>query len=78
MDGVMFMHSRRMDRIREVLNDGQSIGQVTRIACDAPLDPHAPPFARVRADDDALSAFAERTRLGPMTRRRLLEAASIS
>jgi predicted dehydrogenase len=32
MDGVMFMHSRRLDRIREVLDDGRSVGQVKRIA----------------------------------------------
>ncbi|MBI3413755.1 MAG: Gfo/Idh/MocA family oxidoreductase [Verrucomicrobia bacterium] len=32
MDGVMFMHSRRLDKIREVLNDGTSIGAVKRIA----------------------------------------------
>ena len=32
MDGVMFMHSRRMQRIREVLDDGQSVGQLRRIA----------------------------------------------
>jgi len=32
MDGVMFRHSRRLDRIREVLDDGQSVGQVKRIA----------------------------------------------
>ena len=51
--------------------------QLTRIACDAPLDPHEPPFARIKADDAALSAFAERTRLGPITRRRLLDAAAI-
>ena len=51
--------------------------QLTRIACDAPLDPHSPPFAPTDADGDALAAFAERTRLGPMTRRRLLDAASI-
>jgi len=31
MDGVMFMHSRRMDRIREVLDDGRTIGQLRRI-----------------------------------------------
>lgn len=51
--------------------------QLTRIACDAPLDPHEPPFARIKADVAALSAFAERTRLGPITRRRLLDAAAI-
>ena len=31
MDGVMFMHSRRFDQIREVINDGKSIGQIRRI-----------------------------------------------
>ena len=32
MDGVMFMHSRRLDRIREVLDDGVSVGPIKRIA----------------------------------------------
>ena len=31
MDGVMFMHSRRLKRIREVLDDGQTIGPIKRI-----------------------------------------------
>jgi predicted dehydrogenase len=31
MDGVMFMHNPRLKRIREILDDGQSIGQVKRI-----------------------------------------------
>jgi predicted dehydrogenase len=31
MDGVMFMHSRRLDAIREVLDDGGSIGEIRRI-----------------------------------------------
>jgi predicted dehydrogenase len=31
MDGVMFMHSRRLKRIREVLDDGQTIGPIRRI-----------------------------------------------
>ncbi len=31
MDGVMFMHSRRLQRIREVLDDGESVGQLRRI-----------------------------------------------
>ncbi len=33
MDGVMFMHSARLNRVREALDDGQSIGQIKRIAC---------------------------------------------
>ena len=32
MDGVMFMHSGRLDKIREALNDGTSTGAVKRIA----------------------------------------------
>jgi predicted dehydrogenase len=32
MDGVMFMHSRRLPLLRRVLEDGQSIGTVLRIA----------------------------------------------
>lgn len=31
MDGVMFMHSRRLDAIRAVLDDGQTVGPVRRI-----------------------------------------------
>jgi len=31
MDGVMFMHNRRLDQIRETLNDGKSVGQIKRI-----------------------------------------------
>ena len=31
MDGVMFMHSPRLARMREVLDDGQSIGAIRRI-----------------------------------------------
>ena len=32
MDGVMFMHSPRLAKVREVLNDGKSVGEVRRIA----------------------------------------------
>ena len=32
MDGVMFMHNRRLDQIRGVLNDGASVGPLKRIA----------------------------------------------
>src|SRR5262249_35826029 len=31
MDGVMFMHSSRLDRIREVLSDGRTVGPIRRI-----------------------------------------------
>jgi predicted dehydrogenase len=32
MDGVMFMHNLRLNRIREVLEDGKSVGPVRRIS----------------------------------------------
>ena len=32
MDGVMFMHSRRLNRLREVLDDGTSVGRIRRIS----------------------------------------------
>src|SRR5262249_54197398 len=32
MDGVMFMHSRRLPLLRQVLDDGASVGEVRRIA----------------------------------------------
>lgn len=31
MDGVMFMHGRRLRRLREVLDDGRSVGKLRRI-----------------------------------------------
>lgn len=32
MDGVMFMHSERLSQLRGVLDDGQSVGKIRRIA----------------------------------------------
>ena len=32
MDGVMFMHSRRLAALRQILDDGQSVGRIRRIA----------------------------------------------
>ena len=48
--------------------------QLTRIALDAPLGPHAPPFLRAAPDAARLESFAVRARFGPLTRRRLLSA----
>jgi predicted dehydrogenase len=31
MDGVMFMHSKRLAKLREVLDDGESVGKIKRI-----------------------------------------------
>ncbi len=32
MDGIMFMHSQRLGAIREILDDGESVGEIRRIA----------------------------------------------
>jgi predicted dehydrogenase len=32
LDGVMFMHNPRLDRVRKVLDDGKSVGPIRRIA----------------------------------------------
>ena len=32
MDGVMFMHSPRMEKVREVLDDAKSVGEIRRIS----------------------------------------------
>jgi predicted dehydrogenase len=41
LDGVMFMHSRRLEQMRTVLDDGQSVGQIRRIT--SAFSFHAPP-----------------------------------
>jgi predicted dehydrogenase len=40
MDGVMFMHSRRLEALRRALDDGESVGRIRRIA--AQFSFHAP------------------------------------
>ena len=40
MDGVMFMHSRRLACIRETLDDGASIGQIKRIVAQFSFPGH--------------------------------------
>lgn len=51
MDGVMFMHSPRLARVREYLDDGQSVGQIRRIASAFSFYPGEEFFrANIRAD----------------------------
>jgi predicted dehydrogenase len=38
MDGVMFMHARRLDLMRKALDDGRTIGQIRRINCAFSFD----------------------------------------
>ncbi|RDZ26876.1 5'-3' exonuclease [Lysobacter silvisoli] len=51
--------------------------RLTTIALDAPLGPGASPFARGAGLAPELSALCESLRFGPMTRRRLHEAAGL-
>ena len=52
--------------------------QLTTIALDAPLGDTSLHFARGGADADGLGALCESLRFGPMTRRRLHEAAGVA
>ncbi len=40
MDGVMFMHSPRLARVREILDAGQSVGRIRRISSAFSFYPH--------------------------------------
>ena len=40
MDGVMFMHSQRLARVRETLDDGVSVGQIKRIVAQFSFPGH--------------------------------------
>jgi predicted dehydrogenase len=40
MDGVMFMHSRRLERMREALDDEESVGEIKRIATQFTFSGH--------------------------------------
>lgn len=51
--------------------------QLTTIALDAPLTGHDAHFTRDRADAARLGALCETLRFGPMTRRRLYQAAGV-
>ncbi len=33
MDGVMYMHTQRLAKMREILDDGRSVGEIRRVAC---------------------------------------------
>ena len=61
-------------RLREHREQALLCRQLSTIACDAPLEDAAPPFARATADASTLSAFADAVGFGPMTRRRLESA----
>jgi DNA polymerase I len=66
------------NRLREHRELALLCRRLTTIALDAPLATHAAPLSRGEADIDALSALCEALRFGPMTRRRLHEAAGLA
>jgi predicted dehydrogenase len=46
MDGVMFMHSPRLQKVREILEDGQSVGEIRHISSAFSFYPHDQNFFR--------------------------------
>ena len=63
MDGVMFMHSRRLERLRQVIDDGTSIGKLRRIATQfsfqAPDDFLAGQNIRVHEDLEPMGCLGD-------------------
>jgi predicted dehydrogenase len=57
MDGVMFMHSRRLESLRQALDDGDSIGRIRRIAMQ---------FSFLGSDDFSRSNIRVKSRLEPL------------
>jgi predicted dehydrogenase len=57
MDGVMFMHSARLSLLRDVLNDGASVGHVKRIASQ---------FSFLGGDDFLANNIRTRPQLEPL------------
>ncbi|MGX5730692.1 5'-3' exonuclease [Pseudoxanthomonas beigongshangi] len=64
-------------RLREQREHALLWRQLTTIALDAPLGTQEAEFGRAVADGDVLHALSEALRFGPMTRRRLREAAGL-
>lgn len=62
-------------RLREQREHALLWRRLTTIALDAPLPEHA--FARGRGDADELAALADWVKFGPMTRKRLADAAGL-
>ncbi|MNI26619.1 DNA polymerase I [compost metagenome] len=65
-------------RLREQREHAQLWRQLTTIALDAPLEGCQPGMPRQAADPELLGGLCQTLRFGPMTRRRLFNAAGIS
>jgi len=81
IDEVPFLRLRgaaqMATRLREQREHALLWRQLTTIALDAPLDLPPAGFARAAGDGDVLAGLCEALRFGPITRRRLHEAAGI-
>lgn len=82
IDEVAFLRMRGAAqmavRLREQREHALLWRQLSTIALDAPLDCDEPDFKRGAADGDMLEALSHSLRFGPMTRRRLREAAGLT
>ena len=65
-------------RLREQRDQALLWRQLATISLEAPIDSIEPDHQRSSADADMLAALAESLRFGPMTRRRLQQAAGVS
>ena len=65
-------------RLREQREHALLWRQLATIALDAPIDSIEPDHQRSSADPDMLTGLSDSLRFGPMTRRRLQQAAGIS
>ncbi|RZA31559.1 MAG: exodeoxyribonuclease IX [Lysobacteraceae bacterium] len=81
IDEVAFLRMRgaaqMAARLREQREHALLWRQLATIALDAPLGGAEPGFVRAAPDAGMLSALAEALRFGPMTRRRLMQAAGL-
>ncbi|MET0893387.1 MAG: exodeoxyribonuclease IX, partial [Pseudoxanthomonas sp.] len=64
-------------RLREQREHALLWRQLATIALDAPVDGAEPDFVRGGVDAGMLEALSDSLRFGPMTRRRLREAAGL-
>ena len=67
---------------RRVLREQRDLAllwrQLATISLDAPIDSIGPDHQRSSPDPDMLNALSDALRFGPMTRRRLQQAAGVS
>lgn len=81
IDEVAFLRVRGAagiaSRLREQREQALLFRQLTTVALDAPLPEGATPFNRLQADAGMLGTLSDGIGFGPITRRRLFEAANL-